>query len=79
MKHLVAQYSVPRRPLFLELGEDTRLICCKPLRCHALHYAVTVAASLPERDDLLAVYPFYLVVNTEADFLAAVKDFEILH
>ena len=63
MKHLVAEDSVARGSLLLELGEDTGLVGVDPFRGHAFHDAVTVTVSLPERNNFIFVNTFDLIAN----------------
>src|SRR5665647_1934925 len=78
MKHLIAEDSVTRGPLFLELGEDTCFVGIDPLRGHAFHDPVTVTVSLPERNDLIFVYMLYLVTDLKRHFWAVIENIKIL-
>ena len=74
---LVIHHRVARRALLHELGEDTRVVGCQPLRRHLLEKQLAHGFPLPEGNHRLGIRLARLWTDFERRLLPRIEDIEV--
>ena len=75
---LIIQYSVPRRALLHELGEDTRLVSRFPIVRHLMEDQLAHGLALPEGYDRILVQLAGSCIHSKGGLFPGIEDIQVL-